>query len=224
MSRSQDTAPDEPVTDGRKTGIRQAKAAETELALKEAARRVFARRGYLNTKITDITTEAGRAAGSFYNHFASKEELLEALIGDIFSEASERATEHGRDHDLSDRSQLREHVATTWYAFKAHLPEISALSQAALVDENLERRVWAMRSSRVEIMREHLEWLRRDGYALPGDPTIVASALVSMLEQFCTVWLLQGGEPIGRQLSDDEAIDTLTNFILLGIAGQGKTE
>ena len=208
-----------PASKIRPTKVRREKAAETEAMLKEAARRVFARKGYLNTKITDITAEAGRAAGSFYNHFASKEELLEALAADIFTQATDRITEHGTDHDLSDPAQLREHVATTWYAFKTHIPEIAALNEAAMVDRILAQRWEEMRATRVDIMRDHLERLRHDGWALPGDPAIVASAMVSLLQQFCTVWLIHGGEAVGRELSDTEAIDTLSAFILRGLIG-----
>ena len=42
---------------------RKAQAAQTEVALKEAARRVFARSGYHGAKITDITTEAWLLGG-----------------------------------------------------------------------------------------------------------------------------------------------------------------
>src|SRR3954452_14931520 len=114
---------------------RKEKAAETESALKAAAKRVFARKGYLNTKITDITAAAGRATGSFYNHFAGKEELLEALLKDMLSEADEAVyVDLSHEADFSKIEAIRWHAAAFWNFYKAHIPEMVALKQAAMVD------------------------------------------------------------------------------------------
>ncbi|MCC6642260.1 MAG: helix-turn-helix transcriptional regulator [Deltaproteobacteria bacterium] len=45
-----------------------------------AARAVIARKGIDATTIADITTEADVGIGSFYNHFESKERLVETLV------------------------------------------------------------------------------------------------------------------------------------------------
>jgi len=68
-------------------------------------------------------------------------------------------------------------------------------------------------------MCEHMERLREAGHSLPGDPAVVASAVIAMLEQFFYVWLIENGEPGDPQLEDDEAIETLTSLILHGILG-----
>ena len=45
-----------------------------------AARRVFERDGFLDARITDITAEAGVAAGPFYTYFTGKEDAFAAVI------------------------------------------------------------------------------------------------------------------------------------------------
>jgi AcrR family transcriptional regulator len=56
------------------------RGARTRAALVKAARKVFERDGYLDTRLTDITKEARCAAGSFYTYFANKEEVLAAVL------------------------------------------------------------------------------------------------------------------------------------------------
>ena len=200
-------------------GSRKAAAAQTEAALKEAARRVFARSGYLDAKITDITTEAGRSVGSFYKHFAGKEEVLQALLADWTAQAGLELATHEAGDDLSQEAALRARVAVYWHTYRAHLPEIRALGQAAQVNPVFAEQVARGRHAELQTLREHLERLQARGFDLPGDPAVLASACNALLEGFCATWIADGGEPIGRELGDDEAIDTLTGLLRYGLTG-----
>ena len=198
---------------------RRARAAQTETALKEAARAVFARNGYLNTKITDITAEAGRSAGSFYQHFTGKEQVLQALLADWIAGAGQELTGHEAGSDLSQEPALHARVAVYWHTYRAHLPEIRALGQAAQVSPVFAEELARFRHAQLDTMREHLERLQTAGFDLPGDPAVLASAFNALLEGFCAIWIAGGGEPIGRTLSDDEAIGTLTGLLAHGLTG-----
>jgi len=61
-------------------GRRAATKARTREALLEAARRVFAERGYGPASVEEIARTAGVSVGSVYVHFASKEALFTALV------------------------------------------------------------------------------------------------------------------------------------------------
>ena len=55
-----------------------------------AANRCFARQGFHQTSMQDVFTEAGLSAGAFYRYFASKEDLIAAIVnrvGDAVDEA-----------------------------------------------------------------------------------------------------------------------------------------
>ena len=56
----------------------------TRRALLDGGRRVLARKGVEAATVLDIVREAGVSQPSFYNHFASKDQLVEAIAADFF--------------------------------------------------------------------------------------------------------------------------------------------
>jgi AcrR family transcriptional regulator len=199
------------------TGVRKARAAETETALKAAAKKVFAERGYLNTKITDITAAAGRAAGSFYNHFASKEELLSALLSDLLAEVDDTVqADPDHDPDFTHRASIRYHVAALFAFYRANRTVMVALQQAAMVDRTFATRLAELTKPDLGHMAEHLEYVRRAGHPLPGDPLPVAQAISALMWGFAHTYLVDGD----TGLTEEKAVDLVTDFIHRGIAGR----
>ncbi len=62
---------------------------QTRAKLVEAARTLFAGRGVDNTRINEITDEADVGFGSFYNHFDSKEAIVEAVLAETVAAQGE---------------------------------------------------------------------------------------------------------------------------------------
>ena len=68
----------------------QLRAKRTRRNLLTAARRVLAERGYAEATIDDVAREAGCSKGAYYFHFASKEEVLLAVVDDWVRDRSQR--------------------------------------------------------------------------------------------------------------------------------------
>lgn len=62
---------------------RGARKAHTRLALQQAGRRLFAQQPVEAISIDAVVAAAGVSKGSFYNHFADRDDLVEAIVGDI---------------------------------------------------------------------------------------------------------------------------------------------
>src|SRR6478736_8436038 len=58
---------------------------QTRRKLLAAARALFARQGVDNTRINEITEEADVGFGSFYNHFDTKDAIVEAVLSETLA-------------------------------------------------------------------------------------------------------------------------------------------
>jgi AcrR family transcriptional regulator len=78
---------------------KEQQAATRERLLRSAAR-VFARRGFAAASVEEIATDAGFTKGAVYANFASKEELVLAMLDERFAErraAMERTAASGEE-------------------------------------------------------------------------------------------------------------------------------
>ncbi|MET8997849.1 TetR family transcriptional regulator [Amycolatopsis sp. NPDC004169] len=172
-------------------------ASRTRTDLLAAAKRLFAERGYLDTKITDIAAAAGRAAGSFYTHFTGKEQILAALRGELA--AAPRPT----------TDTIREHITACWTALRTHRPTAVALLQSAIAASPASGRLRDELAHWTTPLRRHLEDLRDRGQPLPGDPELLAIAVGAMLV----------GLNHALPSADGATADTVTNLVLNGLTG-----
>ena len=73
---------------------------ETRARLLAAARELFAEKGVGATRTGEITERADVAAGSFYNHFTDKDEVVAAVMAELTEEQG--ALVDARTRDLAD--------------------------------------------------------------------------------------------------------------------------
>ena len=100
-------------------GRRERKKLQSRKMILEAAISEFSKKGYKETSVADIMTAADLGIGTFYNYFASKEELLFSLLGRL-GETIRMALAKARS---AERSSLE-------------LLEVGARVTAKFLDEN----------------------------------------------------------------------------------------
>jgi AcrR family transcriptional regulator len=86
-----------------------ARTAETQRALLDAAREVFAEQGFAGASIAEVVRRAGSSVGSLYHHFGGKSELFIALWHEhqaAYDQAAGGAVAQARRAGVTDPFQL----------------------------------------------------------------------------------------------------------------------
>lgn len=116
--------------------VRPVPAGRDELL--DVAQRLFARNGYDGTSVNQIIAELGVSKATFYNHFNSKEDLLEALASRFARATAGAAEELLRDPTLDAFSRLTAFMDTMRRHKTASVAELRATFEPLFRDENLQ--------------------------------------------------------------------------------------
>lgn len=181
----------------------------TRAAFLEAARQEFAEKGYFNAKIADIADRAGKSSGSFYNYYDNKELLLVDLVNEFPRDVLRRVFSGGQGSDLTSRIEAA--VSAYYNGYRTYLPEMVGVFELSMTQPEFRERWRSLRAAGIKALVTDIDRYRERS-AIPPQvrSTILASAIVSMLEGFCWTWMAAGGEQEIKPPSEEEAIATLT--------------
>ena len=156
-------------------------------AFMDAAEQLFRSRGYEDTSIQDVLDAVGASRGAFYHYFASKGELLEAVVDRMVTTVAAFATPIVEDPALDAPHKMRTMFGTitNW---KLDRPDLMhAMLEAWISDENA-------------LMREH--YRRR-----------VAVVLVPLLTRIVEQGIREGS----FEATSSEGTARATVHVLLGL-------
>ena len=203
------------------TGTRQARLkAETRQIILEAAKALFAEKGYVMTTIRGVAHRAGVGVGTVMSHFPDKTALLTAaLLGDWNATLSQALT--AMPPGISWRDQLL-HIAGAFYAYYADRP---SLSQALLKEQLFNSKAWSdelagKESEMLELTGHQLALAQAAGQIRPGvDCRLAAEALFALYQLVLYQGLTQAQPRPGEMLA---RLASLADLLMAGLAADGQ--
>jgi AcrR family transcriptional regulator len=193
---------------------------ERRTAILEAALRVWGKRGFDGTSVSEVAREAGLTKGTLYLYFPSKRALLEeALRRYSLRPDVEAGLARLRGQPLGD--VVRGLVAVTWRGLVARR-EIAGLLLRELPNHPeearrfLEQVVLPLNLLLADYLREALP----PGRAAHLDPIVAARSLLGMVVTFFVSQEVLGGAEL-LPIPEERILATISELFLRGAEGGG---
>lgn len=163
----------------------------------ETAAKVFAKKGYHETAVKDITDEAGISVGTYYLYFKNKEDLFETLYDEM--DAKIKAINQYASETVRDVSNVEERfsriIASSLWAFMKY-KELSKimLIEAVGLNQRFERKYDEVSAKSVSAVQSIFERLKARGLIDVQDTRIAAMAYEGASRGVITSWLSAGAQ------------------------------
>lgn len=178
--------------------------------LVDSARRVFARKGYYETSVTDLIKEAGVARGTFYNYFESKRAVFQEVLVILGEELRTAALPIDVQQPIPP--QVRANFARVIRACMR--PEASKLlfAEAVGIDEEGDAALATFYADCTKRLAGSLRLGQALGVVGDGDMDLVAHMLIGMVKGPVHIAALEN-----RELDADHVVDAMLSLLTRGL-------
>ena len=188
-----------------------AKGRQTRDALAQAARKLFAERGFHGTTLGDITAAAGKSPAAFYRYFTDKEDLLAALAESFLHEVvAPSGLSVPLPESPDDDAFFTSVVTGYWTMFKQNIGIMIAVAQLAATQPRFTLVQNEFRRFGMDIVAASVRRAQEQGFGTELNPEHTAAAIALLFENFTTVFV--GSSSLGVQMTDQDAIATLSRI------------
>lgn len=181
---------------------------------------LFNERGYTGTSVRDLAERCGLTSGALYNHYASKDDLLFAVVDRVHDLADEVLSSALLGAGAGAEAQL-EALASAFTAFHIASPAATRVANRDYVylpsaqRDSVVRRRRRVRALFAGVLRQG-EREGRFSFAELGSEDAVEAASMAILN--LVVWVAEWFDPSGPRSAEDTA--ALHGRLALRIAGR----
>lgn len=186
---------------GRSIAARAQAQEEKRQLILDAAVRVFAREGYHTSRVGDIAEEAGVAHGLLYHYFSSKDEVLQTVFRENWSQLVERleTVASAGEPSLEKLAGIAKILLRTW----RNAPDLVTVMVREIARSPKLRQQVDEVSAVFDLIQRVIEQGQADGELRTDvDPRLAAWVVYGALEEILTGWVLgrlpDGDEEVAR--------------------------
>jgi TetR/AcrR family transcriptional regulator, fatty acid metabolism regulator protein len=156
----------------------------------EAAVRAFARKGYHSTRVGEIAEEAGVAYGLVYHYFGSKEEVLEEIFRDTWTQMLARIREVAESKEPAGE-QVRKVTALLLRTWRRDQDLVRVLvREVTRSPEQLKRQIDEIGHAYESLEQIIVNGQKSGEFRDDVDPKVAATVFYGALEEVLTGWVM----------------------------------
>ena len=195
--------------------MRSAGAQEKRRLILDAAVRVFARKGFHTSRVGDIAEEAGVAHGLLYHYFSSKDEVLDTIFRETWSDLLAEIDEIETSNETA-REQLQRVASRLLGGWRMHPDVIRVLVREIARSAGVQERIGELVKPIEAIQRIIARGQASGEFRSDFDSRLAGIVFYGGIEEVLSGWVL------GQIPDGDDAVEaaerTLVDVLCAGFA------